>query len=83
MALGTHSSCVTKAEVHPLEPDSRSRVLIAMGRQAVDMTALIGAISARLRTLHADVLNGEIPKKMAELARQLDRSPEAQCYASR
>jgi hypothetical protein len=45
-----------------------------MGRQPADMTALIGAIGARLRTLHADVLNGEIPKKIAELATQLDRT---------
>src|SRR5262249_11028451 len=55
------------------EPDRRSRVLIAMGRQAVDMTALTGAIGARLRTLHADVLNEEIPKKIAELTTQLDQ----------
>jgi Anti-sigma factor NepR len=45
-----------------------------MGRRPADMTALIGAIGARLRTLHADVLNEEIPKKIAELTAQLDQT---------
>jgi hypothetical protein len=43
-----------------------------MERRLADMTALISAIGARLRTLYADALNGKIPKKMAELATQLD-----------
>jgi hypothetical protein len=56
------------------EPDRRSCVLIAMGPEVVDMTALTGAIGARLRTLHADMLNEEIPKKIAELTAQLDQT---------
>jgi hypothetical protein len=41
------------------------------------MTALISAIGALLRTLYADALNGKIPKKMAELATQLDQPTRA------
>jgi hypothetical protein len=48
-----------------------------VGRQLADMTALISAIGARLRTLYADVLNGEIPGKIAELATQLNQPPKA------
>jgi hypothetical protein len=41
------------------------------------MTALISAIGARLRTQYSDALNGEIPQKIAELAKQIDQSTEA------
>jgi hypothetical protein len=48
-----------------------------MGRQLTDMTALMRAIGAGLRTQYASVLNGEIPKKIAELATQLNQPTEA------
>jgi len=48
-----------------------------MGRQRADMAALLSAIGARLRMQYADVLNGEFPKKIAELATQIDQPTEA------
>jgi hypothetical protein len=70
------SALVTKAEVHPRNPTD-DFALVAMGRQLADMTALISAIGAGLRTQYSDALNGKIPKKIAELATQLDRPTEA------
>jgi Anti-sigma factor NepR len=69
------STLVAKAGIHPRNP-TEDLALIAMARQPADMTALISAIGARLRTQYSDVLNGEIPEKMAELATQLDQPTE-------
>jgi hypothetical protein len=47
-----------------------------MERRLADMTALIAAVGARLRTLYSDVLNAEISKRMTELATKLDQAKE-------
>jgi Anti-sigma factor NepR len=42
-----------------------------------DLKAVRSAIGTELRKLYSDVLHGEIPDRMAELIKQLDRLMEA------
>jgi hypothetical protein len=53
--------------------------LVGMARDLVpaDMKAVRSAIGTELRKLYSDVLHGEIPDRMAELMKQLDRLMEA------
>ena len=41
-----------------------------------DLKAVRDGIGAALRTLHSDVLRGELPDRIAELLRQLDQQKD-------
>jgi hypothetical protein len=53
--------------------------LVGMARDlmSADLNAVRSAIGTELRKLYSDVLHGEIPDRVAELIKQLDKQVEA------
>jgi hypothetical protein len=50
---------------------------MARDLMSADLKAVRSAIGTGLRKLYSDVLQGEIPDRMAELVKQLDQQMEA------